>query len=278
MKDHIPDLIDAELDHENLDYDIVHTDSADHARKFSKSATYLGYDCVVAVGGDGTVNEVARGMIGQDAALGIIPFGSGNGLARFMKIPMNSKKAIHAINNSRLETIDSATFNGMSFFNMAGIGFDAQISMEFAKLTTRGFSGYIKTTLRELRNYRPKEYTLTIDGKQYSRRAFMISIANSSQYGNDAHIAPNADIKDGLLDVCIVKKFPLYAFPVLAYRLMTKSAHRSNYVEIIQGKDIRIERAEAGPIHLDGEPFEMDKELHIQVQPLSVNILVPKNS
>lgn len=274
-KKHIPDLIEEELNHELFYYDIVYTDSVDHARKLSKSAAYLGYDMVVAVGGDGTVNEVARGMIGADAALGIIPFGSGNGLARFMNIPMNSKKAIHVINAAHQETIDSAVFNEVPFFNMAGIGFDAHISMEFATLTSRGFSGYIKTTLKALAGYRPKDYVLTIDGKKYERNAFMISIANSSQYGNDAHIAPHADIKDGLLDVCIVKKFPLYTFPVLAYRLMTKTADKSSYVEIIKGKDIHIARAEAGAIHLDGEPREMDKEISIKVNPLSLKMVVP---
>ncbi len=273
-KRHVPDLIDAELDHEQYDYDIAHTDDVDHARKLSKSAAYLGYDSVIAVGGDGTVNEVARGMIGQPASLGIIPFGSGNGLARFMGIPIDAKKAIQMLNKSTIETIDSATFNDLPFFNMAGIGFDAHISMLFANLTNRGFSGYIKTTLQELSSYKPKEYRITIDGKTYERSAFMISIANSSQYGNDAHIAPHADIKDGLLDVCIVKRFPLYSFPLLAYRLMSKSAHKSDYVEIIKGKNIVIEREEAGAIHLDGEPREMGKELHINIHPLSVNILV----
>lgn len=274
-KKHIPDLIDAHLDHEVYDYEVVFSDSVDHARKLSKSAAYLGYDVVVAVGGDGTVNETACGILNGDASMGVIPLGSGNGLARFMKIPLKSEEAIHAINAGRVTTIDSATMNGMPFFNMAGVGFDAHISMEFASLESRGFSGYIKTTLREIRSYKPQDYVLTIDGQRYERKAFLISIANSSQWGNDAHIAPHADVQDGLLDVCIVRPFPMILFPMLGVRLMNKTADKSPYVEIIKGKDILIERAGEGAIHLDGEPRIMGNSLHIQVNPLSLKMITP---
>jgi diacylglycerol kinase family enzyme len=156
---------------------------------------------------------------------------------------------------------------------MAGLGFDAHISSKFAELKNRGLKGYLSTAFKEITTYQPANYDLDIDGNQYKREAFMISIANSCQYGNNAYISPEAKLDDGFLDVCIIKPFSLSQLPLVCYHLFNKSAHKTNYVEIIKGKDIRINRNDEGIVHLDGEPLDMGKEVFIKVKPLSLLVL-----
>ena len=225
------------------------------------------------MGGDGTINEVATQVEGTNKLMGIIPFGSGNGLARSLSIPLGDVQAIKRINKLHVSKIDSGTFNGRKFFNMAGIGFDAQISARFAENVKRGLSSYVKIAFSEVSNYRSQHYRLTIDGKEYEHQAFMISVANSSQYGNNAHISPFASLNDGMLDICILKPFPLYKFPALVFRMFRKNTHKSNYLEIIQGSKISIIRDCVAAVHLDGEPIEMGTELSIGINPHSLNIL-----
>jgi diacylglycerol kinase family enzyme len=188
-------------------------------------------------------------------------------------IPVGDVKAIRRINNFHVSKIDTGNFNGKKFFNMAGVGFDAQISSRFAENLKRGLGNYIKIVFSEVSNYDSQYYHLTIDGKEYEFKAFMISIANSSQYGNNAHISPFASLEDGLLDICIVKPFPLYIFPFLALRMFRKNSHKSNYLEIIQGRKIIITRSNEAAVHLDGDPFSMGTILNIGVNPHSLNIL-----
>ncbi len=133
--------------------------------------------------------------------------------------------------------------------------------------------GYIKTTFKEIVNYKPQLYKINIDGKEIERSAFMISIANSSQYGNNAHISPQASLKDGLLDVCIVKPFPLYHFPVMGYHLFSRTSNKSRYIEIIKGKKIRIQTDKPNIVHIDGEPREISGEISVAIKPLSLSIL-----
>jgi diacylglycerol kinase (ATP) len=259
------------LDKEKFDARYTFTEHVGHANKISIEAIAANIDIIVSVGGDGTMNEVASAVEGSGKQMGIIPYGSGNGLARALNIPMDPKKAVLGLNNLNEERIDSAIFNGKKFFNMAGIGFDANISARFAKDKTRGLQGYLKTTLQEITGYKPEHYRIEIDGKMIEVEAFMLSIANSSQFGNNAHISPDASVNDGLLDLCITKPFPLYLLPVMGYHLFSKTPHK--LVPIIKGKQIRITRQKAGPIHLDGEPYDMGEEIQIEVKPLSLKIL-----
>ena len=157
---------------------------------------------------------------------------------------------------------------------MAGIGFDAHISSCFARIAKRGFQGYVKTAFTEITRYEPESYVIDIDGHRIERTAFMISLANSSQFGNNAHVAPKASLRDGLLDVCIIKPFPLYHFPVMGLHMFTRTADRSRYVEIIKGRDIRITRTHPGAVHVDGEPITMGSELEVTVKPLNLEVLI----
>lgn len=268
-----PDFAKTYLDLNRFNPEFVYTEWPTHANDLAVEAVKQEVDIVVSVGGDGTINEIASALEGSDKIMGIIPFGSGNGLARSLNISLDNKKAISIINNEKCRRIDSAVLNGRKFFNMAGLGFDAHISFKFAKLKNRGLKGYISTALAEISSYVPDTYELIIDGNHYQRVAFMISIANSSQYGNNAYISPDAKLDDGLLDICIIKPFPLIQFPLIGYHMFNKTVHKTDYVEIIKGKDIRINRLNEGIVHLDGEPIEMDKEVLIHIKPLSLSVL-----
>jgi diacylglycerol kinase (ATP) len=271
-KDKVPELIQNNLDTSLFEPTIVFTTGVLHASELAKEAIGK-YDYVIAVGGDGTVNEIASSIVGTDTVLGVLPFGSGNGLARFLGIPMAVEKAIKALNGQRVELIDSAKLNGQWFFNMAGMGFDAHISEVFSHDKTRGFGAYIRSAFREIVNYKPETYHLEIDGAVYEREAFMLSFANSSQYGNNAHVSPKASVQDGLIDVCIIKPFPLYRFPEMGLRMFTKTANRSKYVEIIRGKKIIVKRGKGGPVHLDGEPQILGVDSEINIMPGSLKII-----
>lgn len=272
-KYNFPDKIDKYLDKSKFDAECVFTEYNGHGSILAAEAIKNGIEILVAVGGDGTINEVATEVDGTDKLMGIIPFGSGNGLARSLGIPLKEVQAIKRINKLHISKIDTGTFNGRKFFNMAGIGFDAQISARFAENVKRGLRNYIKIAFSEVSNYRSQNYHLQIDGKEYEYKAFMISIANSSQYGNNAHISPFASLNDGLLDICILRPFPLYKFPALALRMFRRNTHKSNYLEIIQGSEIIIRREREAAVHLDGDPFNMGTELSIGINPKSLNIL-----
>jgi diacylglycerol kinase (ATP) len=268
-KDGVPQLVRKYLDKNIYDYSIVFTDGAEHARELAKEAAVDNYDLIIAVGGDGTVNEVASSLVGTNTALGIIPCGSGNGLSRFLSIPMDMQEAVENLNAGNIITIDSAEANGQAFFNMAGMGFDAHISEVFSHKKKRGF-----ITFQEIANYKAQMYQIDIDGKSYQREAFMLSFANSSQYGNNAHVSPNASVQDGLLDVCIIKTFPLWRLIELGFRMLNKSIEKTGYVEIIRGRHIKVHRSEPGPMHLDGEPQIAGEIVEINIKPQSLKIMV----
>jgi len=272
-KEGVPELIEKYLDAAIFEAVVVFSDGISHARQIAKEAVNK-FDLIVAVGGDGTVNEVASAIVRSNTVLGIIPYGSGNGLSRFLHISMDPVKAIKDLSLGHIEVIDSAKLNGQPFFNMAGMGFDAHISEVFSHGKKRGFFTYIKSSMQEIAKYKPQAYHLEIDGKVYEREAFMLSFANSSQYGNDAHISPHASVQDGLLDVCIIKKFPLWRFPEMGIRMITKTSDKTKYVEIIRGKIIKIKRNSPGPVHLDGEPQITGTDTMVEIVPASLKVIV----
>jgi YegS/Rv2252/BmrU family lipid kinase len=275
-KDNVPALIEKNLDKSIFDYNIVFSDSAGHAHIIAKEAI-ANFDLVVAVGGDGTMNEIASAITGSDTVMGILPYGSGNGLARFLDIPMDIEQAIKSLNAWHVEVIDAMKANDNWFFNMAGMGFDAHIAEVFSHDEKRGFITYIRSCFREISNYKPVTYNITIDGKEYRREAFMLSFANSSQYGNNAHVSPDASVQDGLVDVCVIKAFPVWRLVEMGIRMLTKTADRSKYVEIIRGKKVIINREKPGPLHLDGEPLIAGTKVEINVVPSSLKILAGKS-
>jgi len=270
----IEKLIDQHLDRTKFGYEIAYTNAPKHATILAKAAAEKKADIVVAVGGDGSVNETAKGLIGSDSAMAIIPTGSGNGLARYLNIPLNLKKAMDVINNGHTKKIDTITMNDHTFANVAGVGFDAHIGWEFAKFGKRGFSSYIKVIMREFPKYKPQDFELTIDGKVLHKKVFLISFANGSQWGNNAHIAPTADVSDGIMDIAIVKDINFLNGLAIGYRLFKKTLHQSVHLETIKTKEVIVNQ-KATIAHIDGEPLEVGNTLHIKVNPLSLNVIVP---
>jgi diacylglycerol kinase (ATP) len=273
-KKNVQKLIEEIIDPSIFEYEVVYTKAPKHATELSKEAATNNYHIVVAAGGDGSVNEVARGLVGSKTAMAIIPLGSGNGLARHLKIPMDTEKAIRLINDQKMQEIDTVKINDDRFFNVAGVGFDAHVSWEFSTYGKRGFSSYIKVVMRELPKYRSSEYELTIDGKKIQKTAFLISFANGSQYGNDTIIAPSADISDGYMNVCIVRGFPFYIAPLISLRLFTKTVERSKYMEVIKAKSVVVKQTNI-TAHLDGEPFKLGNEITLNVDPKSLTVIIP---
>jgi YegS/Rv2252/BmrU family lipid kinase len=275
-QDSFLDILSTTLNNDSYEYDTVYTEYGGHATELSKESVNK-YDIVVAVGGDGTVNEVSKGLIGSDCVMGIIPVGSGNGLARHLNLPVRVKDAIMVINEKKIKKIDTATLNGESFVNVAGIGFDAHIAHLFANSTKRGPIPYAKIATQEFHKYIPQRYKITIDGIDYSTKAFLISFANSSQFGNNAYISPNAIINDGLLDFCIMKEFPKIEAGQLAVKLFNKRMDKSKYMNIVRGVHIDITSDDVLKGHIDGEPIDLPNKISVSVKKESLKVIYNTN-
>lgn len=235
-------------------------------------------DVVFAVGGDGTVHETAKRLVGRRPALGILPIGSGNGFARHIGLPMDPARSIEASGSGHIVTVDTARVNEMSFLGVMGVGFDAAVADRFATSTTRGLESYVREGLRAFTAFHPEEYELVVDGVEIRTKALVVAIANSGQYGNNARIAPLASLQDGLLDVVVIHDATLVETPMLLARLFTGTIHEARGVTTMQAKEIVVRRPAAGPAHLDGEPLVLPEELHVSVVPSSMRLLVPESS
>ncbi|WP_224999648.1 diacylglycerol kinase family protein [Cesiribacter sp. SM1] len=274
-KEQVPQLAEQLLNSNRYTHTIALTERPLHATELARAAAEAGAAAVVAVGGDGTVNEVAAGILHTQTALGIIPFGSGNGLARHLGIPVNTTAAIQLLNKLHTITIDGALANGRPFFCTAGMGFDAHIGKLFAGGSQRGFGSYVRLALQEFVNFSPQRYAIEIDGKKLRRKCFVVTLANAGQYGNNAYISPEANIQDGLIDLCLMRPFPaLMALP-MGLRLFQRSIHQSEYVEILRGEHIRISCSKSDCMHLDGEFLQMEKSLEVKVIPQCLKVVVP---
>ena len=264
------ELLNTALDGQ-ITYTVVESERANHATELAKEAILNGYDAVIAVGGDGTVNEIGKALVNSTVALGVIPFGSGNGFARHRKIPIAIKDAIEVINRFSTKIVDTATLNGEVFLTTAGLGFDAHVGWKFSESRSRGFLTYSQIAINEFIGYKEEDYHLIIDGKELKTKAFVVSIANGGQYGNNAWIAPEASMEDGKLNVCIIKPFPAHVTPDIVLKLFSKKLTASKYYESFEAEKIQI--IKAGKFHLDGEPRETDGDLVIQIVPKSLKVI-----
>lgn len=264
------------LDKSLFNFDIAYTKEKGHATELSKEASKNGYDIVVAVGGDGSINECALGVISTSTALGAIPTGSGNGLARFLGLPFNLEKAITSFNDYQLAQIDTATLNGHLFTSIAGIGFDGLIAQKLTKIKIRGFWGYFKSIIEEYATYDAIEYTLHMGDCVMTTRALMIAFANSNQFGYDTIVSNDAKINDGLIDVCIVKKIPVISAPLVAQNMFLKNMDKTIYIDIIRAKEITIKTKNNNFVNIDGEPLELGKEIVVKVQPNALTFAMPR--
>ena len=253
------------------DFEIADCDDIDRA---IGRAIADGVKVVYAVGGDGTVHEVAKRLIGTPLALGVVPTGSGNGFARHIGLPIDIGRSLRSCRDQRIVTIDTAMVNGEPFIGTMGIGFDAWVAHHFASSRMRGLRTYVALAARGFLRFASEEYKLTIDGATERRHAFLIAVANASQYGNNARIAPVASLQDGILDVVVVEKLSALAIP----RLFAGTLHRAHGVRMLRGKHVEIRRSAAGPAHVDGEPLMLPAILTIEIVPRSLHVLVPDSA
>ncbi len=255
--------------------EVVFTERAGHGVELAREAVARGVRAVVAVGGDGTVNEVAGALCGTEVAFGVIPCGSGNGMARHLHIPMDTRKAIDVLNTGVVERVDYCTVNERPFFCTCGVGFDAQVSHKFANEDTRGLVTYVRTTISEYFRYRARHYRLTIDGESLEEKAFVIACCNAAQYGNNAFVAPRASMRDGQVDITVIHSFDLPSAALLGARLFTSQIERDRHVTIYRGSEIVIERDDDDVMHIDGDPVMMPARLEIRCHPSGLRVLVP---
>lgn len=275
-KEQILAWVNEKLDREKYDMEVVYTEYAGHAVKIAAQKAVEKAFAVVAIGGDGTINEIARSLVHTDTALGIIPCGSGNGLARHLQIPLDPKKAVDIINGGRLEVIDYGKINGIPFFCTCGVGFDAFVSLKFSQAGKRGPLTYLEQTLLESLKYRPEVYELEMDGNASTRyRAFLIACGNASQYGNNAYITPRATLDDGLLDVTILEPFTVLDVPSLSFQLFNKTIDQNSRIKTFQCKSLRIHRSKPGVVHFDGDPMMAGEDIEVSIVQRELKVIVP---
>ena len=265
--------IDERLDRSIYDYSIVNTEYAGHATQIAATAVQNKVDVVVAIGGDGTINEIARSLVHTQTALGIIPCGSGNGLARHLQIPMDPKAAIDILNQGYLNCIDYGKINNIPFFCTCGVGFDAFVSLKFADSGKRGLLTYLENTLHESLTYQPETYEIENEEGTVKYKAFLIACGNASQYGNNAYIAPQASLTDGLMDVTILEPFTVLEVPNLSFQLFNKTIDQNSRIKTMRAKKIKIHRAKEGVLHFDGDPLMAGKELEVEIIPSGLHVI-----
>lgn len=266
-----------------LDYNIYeptffYTEYAGHASEIANQAARKKAFAVIAIGGDGTINEIARSLVHTQTALGIIPCGSGNGLARHLQIPLDPKKAIDILNEQFIENIDYGLINDTPFFCTCGVGFDALVSLQFSKAGKRGPLTYLEKTLSESLKYHPETYELEMDGNTSHYKAFLIACGNASQYGNNAYITPQATLDDGLLDVTILEPFTILDVPALAFQLFHKTINQNSRIKTFRCQKLKIHRNKSGVVHFDGDPVIMGTDIEVQIVKKELQVIVPQDA
>lgn len=274
-KNRVAKLIRELLDLQQFAPTVVVTEYAGHATQLAQQFAMEDYYAVVAVGGDGTINEVASGLIGTNTALGIVPNGSGNGFARHLDISTRMNRAIEMLNNSEVINVDYGLVNDQPFFSTCGVGFDAVVAQDFSD-STRGFKGYLQSIFKDFFQYKADTYQLKGEGIDITTTAFLVNFANAGQWGYDAYIAPKASVQDGWLDVAIVSEFPMTAAASLALSLFTKNIDEKLHMNTIRAKELTLTRTSEGPMHIDGTPVMMPAELHVKIVEEGLKVLVKK--
>lgn len=271
-----PDLIKKFLDHSKFEYEIAFTEYGGHAIKLAKEGADLKFDYVVAVGGDGSVNEVAQSLIHTNTALAVLPGGSGNGFAMHLGLGRSIQKAIKFINTGQVIEIDTCTANNRFFINVSGLGFDARIAYKTKENSKRGFIPYLLTSIRESRKFKPQHLNIKIDDKLLQGEYAAAVVANASMYGYHFTIAPQASMQDGIMDIMLIKKAPMYKYFLTTFRFLNRTLHKSDITETYQGKSISISMNEGNYLHVDGEGYKTEKNLTFQINPKSLKVLAPE--
>lgn len=249
------------------DVELAITEYAGHARELASMAARESYRSVLACGGDGTVNEVAGALTGSSTILGILPNGSGNGLARHIGIPCNPERALSVVAAGYARACDWCDADGHPFFCAFGIGFDAAVAHRFGMKGSRGLSTYLRCAVEEFRAYTPQTYTLVTPEGEWRLRAMFISCCNASQFGNNAYIAPRASILDGKMDITVIEKAGLLKYVAFGINMMSGALTDGRGVRMIRAGEVLIRRPEPGIVHVDGEPMKLGAEVKVKVHP-----------
>lgn len=255
---------------------ITHLAYLGHGTDLAKEAVAQGVDTVVAVGGDGSINEIAQGLIGSETALAIIPLGSGNGLARALKIPMKVPYALELIANGKRRPMDVGYANEHLFLSNAGVGFDALIADRFRHTKKRGLWGYAKLVVKGFNRYQGPVYAIDVDGKNIQQRAFLLTVANGNQFGYEFKLAPNASVFDGTLDLCLLPPVRFYSLlPIGMYSLLG-NIDKTQYMQHYTGKDILVQSPELVHLQVDGDavPLTNGEKVHFRIQPAALQVIV----
>ena len=274
-KSRLTKLIRESLDLQQYAPTVVVTEYAGHATQLAQQFALQDYYAVVAVGGDGTINEVASGLIGSETALGIVPNGSGNGFARHLDISTRMNRAIEMLNSSEPIFVDYGMVNEKPFFSTCGVGFDAVVAEKFSD-TERGLKGYMQTILKDLFQYKPETYHIEGEGIDITTTAFLVNFANASQWGYEAYIAPKASVQDGWLDIAVVSEFPMVVAAGLALSLFTKTINDMLHMNAFRAKEIVLTRENEGIMQIDGTPVMMPAKLHVKIVEDGLKVLVKK--
>ncbi len=266
-------VLETRLDKNLFRYEIQLTECAGHGTDLARAAAEAGAYAVVAVGGDGSVADVAKGLYGTETALGILPKGSGNGFARSLGIPLALAGAVDILNKDRLLKVDVGFANEQLFLSNAGVAFDAEVTRLFAGSTRRGFRTYTEIILQNLFTYKARQWQLRVDGKEMTEDAFMVVVANGQQFGYNFKIAPGADYTDGLFDLVVVRRFPHIAAPFIALDSLLGRMHRNPYVETRQAREIEISHPELKIFHTDGDPYACDGKVVFRIESQALSVL-----
>ncbi len=273
-------LIDQFCREKKLEYILWKTEQPGQGKILAKEAQKQGFPCVVAIGGDGTINEVASGLIHTQVPLGIIPKGSANGLAREFGIPLNPRKACETLLQAKTLTMDAGSINKELFFSVAGIGFDAQVGYAYNRSQKGGRRGkipYFTYAIREYFRYAPPAMSLRFENKERRLSPFLIAVANSRQYGIGALIAPKAVVNDGFLNLSIVHQAPWYQYLCSLPKLFTGTLDRAPFFENIFIKEATISSERDLLYQVDGEFRSGGKKLVAKIEPASLRIRVPRS-
>ncbi len=265
------------VDPEKFDFEVVETDYAGHATQLAIDAVQMDYDMVVAVGGDGSINEVVEGLIGSNTILGIIPAGSGNGFAMHIGYGRDPLKAVKLFNNGHSEFVDICDMNNHAFINLAGIGFDAKVAYKLKKQTSRGFAAYFKLTMQQIKKYKYRPFRIKIDDKIIEDEFLTIAIANAPMYGYNFEIAPAAKFNDGLFEVILFKKAPMWRYVLSSWRMLTGNIHKSSLAMRFQAKRIEVECLvpKKSYVHVDGEGIKFKEKLIFTIRERAIKVWMP---
>lgn len=274
-KNIIPPLIEEHIPSDQFETEIAYTQHRGHGKELAKQEA-KNFDAIVAVGGDGSMNEIGSSLVNTNCALGIIPTGSGNGLARHLNIPLKLDKAIQRIAAFEKRTMDVGQVNNDYFFATCGFGFDAHIARRFDEYHKRGFLSYIKLVISEYGQYQPKSFFIQVGEQALENDFIMLSVANATQFGNNFIVSPHSVVDDGKLEIVMIKRFKMRSSLPVIRRFFNGTIDRSDYFDelsLTSKASIRISGEESVDYHLDGEPKKGNSIFEVSVLKNALHVI-----